>query len=901
MDNPHSVTAVFKYANQTAEDGVSQQTAQAPLQALGGRALNAEASAGQPAAGSAANGAAVLAGADMPALTIKGFMWQTWFDLFRGTVCQVKGAVYSSDGRVVSGASVTVEFLKKNIVTGALWVAQKTTTSDQNGEFVVEDACTPLFEAFLDAVAWAEAPGYLPSWSLKVYLNKQSVTVERGRRAIFGVKVDVEGRLSEVPVSLSASSVPSGCSISFDPASGSTSMFSDFVSMAVVSASEDAPLGSYTIEVSASSGPVKAEEAVAIIVEEFKVKEAGSSVQFVGSGLQRDASGRVLTLDGGTADAIYLSASQLPYSAIWKVDSVHAFEWEAEVSSTIEGKKYTFDYAEVTIIYVAYTTAVVEVVEYDPHFTFLLAYSILNSTSDMTNSTGHSSFEKPIGFIIRYDGNGPNLNLRQRALIEDFSWETWLIRGWNMTAEERKLREVKIGFGNYIFHAVGVDESAQGPILFVDGLEYHYNSLPISFNWAPGSTHSYQWIERVYSADEAWFVFQSIEGGFKLYGIINASSMGGVVVGVYAKYKRPLTFLPPLERSGRVDLNWTRARLYYANGSLARAYEIYNNKPVPPLLFAGDQRYALLIFRPDYEVMQRAKSLNYSMFHLDLKYYTLRFTAQPKLAARVNYTLFYEVFEQPIQIKAVKSVNGEWLVDDGVRFNVTFYPGNVPAEKDIYSAWFGNQTADAVALNISLSDIYNPVPQWIAGQGEATATLNKTSPHFFKVEALVEGYGKVLRVVRENVYVKFMEDPYILYMNMAGGGVNASILEEWNTGAVLGITIAPEAGGAVRVTVRDEGGRTLYNQEFTGFAETQRGIFGFSGTLTPIARKYPGGGSTMTVTVENAWGAVTAVSVTVKPYVEPPFIALLDIIAWGIALVIVATAIIALALKFWTR
>jgi len=84
MDSPHNVTAVFKYLNQTAEDGVSQQAAQALLQI---RVLSAEASAevaGQPAAGSAASGAAALAGADMPILVIRGFMWQTWFDFFRG-------------------------------------------------------------------------------------------------------------------------------------------------------------------------------------------------------------------------------------------------------------------------------------------------------------------------------------------------------------------------------------------------------------------------------------------------------------------------------------------------------------------------------------------------------------------------------------------------------------------------------------------------------------------------------------------------------------------------------------------------------------------------------------------------------------------------------------------------
>jgi hypothetical protein len=889
MDGPHNVTAVFKYSNQTVSQAELCAVWQASLSTAGSKLLSAGI---QPPAGG--QRAAVGSSSGAPSLIVKGFMWQTWFDIFRGTVCQARGFVYSSDGCPVGGAAVTVEFLKKNVATGAVWIIQKTVSSNCDGKFTVEDTCIPIFEAFLNAAAWAEAPGFLPSWRLKMRLNKGSAAVGRGEWLLFSVKVDIEGRLSEVPVFLSASNLPVGCSISFNPASGSIGFFRDFASMAVIFASRDTPLGSYMVKVSASSGLVKVEDTIEVAVEEFRVKNVRFGVQFIGGGLQTDAVGRVLTLDGG---AVYLNVSQLPYSASWNVDSTRRFEWELEVSSTIAGKKYMFDHAEVTIIYVAYANAAVEVVEYNPHFTFLLAYSVLNSTSDVTNATGCSSFEKPIGFIVRYDGNGPGFSLQQRALIEDFRWEAWLIRGWNMTAEEGKLRNLTLSLGSYVFYPAGVDGSAQGPILFVDGQEYDYSSLPVSFKWPAGSTHFYQWVERIYSSDEAWFVFQSLPGSSGLYGSINASAMGGAVVGFYAKYKRPITFLPPQERSGRVDLNWTRVRLYYANGSLSKAYDVYNNRPVPPLLFAGDQRYALFIYRLNYEAMRIARSLNYSVFYVDLNFYTLRFT--PKLAAKVNYTLFYEVFEQPVQVRAVKSVGGRWLVDEGVRFNVTFHPGDVPAEKNIYSAWFGNKTADSTALSIALSDIYSPTPQWIAGRGEASALLKKTSPQFFKVEALVEGYGRELRVVRDNVYVKFTEDPYVIYVNMVGGGVSASILEEWDTGAVIGVRIAPEAGGAVRVTVRDEAERTLYAQEFYGFAETQMGVFGFSGTLTLTVRKYPGGGSTVTVNVENVWGASTTVSVKVKPYVEPPFIILLDRIVWGVALLIVAAVIIALILRFW--
>ena len=58
----------------------------------------------------------------------------------------------------------------------------------------------------------------------------------------------------------------------------------------------------------------------------------------------------------------------------------------------------------------------VVVVEYDPHFTVVLTYTV-------PTGNGSSSYEKPFAIIVRYDGNGPDRNLRQRAVIDDYVWE----------------------------------------------------------------------------------------------------------------------------------------------------------------------------------------------------------------------------------------------------------------------------------------------------------------------------------------------------------------------------------------------------------------------------------------------------------------------------------------------
>jgi hypothetical protein len=61
------------------------------------------------------------------------------------------------------------------------------------------------------------------------------------------------------------------------------------------------------------------------------------------------------------------------------------------------------------------SSVTVEVVAYEPHFTVPLTYLILQAE-------GRTSFEKPFAIIARYDGNGPERRLDQRALIEGFTW-----------------------------------------------------------------------------------------------------------------------------------------------------------------------------------------------------------------------------------------------------------------------------------------------------------------------------------------------------------------------------------------------------------------------------------------------------------------------------------------------
>ncbi|MEM2591394.1 MAG: hypothetical protein QXI60_02305, partial [Thermofilaceae archaeon] len=692
--------------------------------------------------------------------------------------------------------------------------------------------------------------------------------------------------------------------------SGHAGFFDTFMSMGKIYAGEDAELGQYTIKiVSSSSGGVGDEKIFTLTVKRFEEKPVPSTVAFRAHGLDPDAEGAVLTLDAGTELERIVNASQMPYAVAWNVDSTHTFTWADAVGSRVDGKRYMFDRAEVIMRYLASSTAYVTVVAYEPHFTLLLAYSVLNSTTDITNTTGESSFEKPLAFLIRYDGNGPERNPMQRAIIEDFSWESWLLRGLNETGllyQAGKLEDLtrSLPSGNFYFYAHGLDETVlpEEWVLTVDGRMFFPYNLPAAFNWLPSSTHSYSWKTSVQAIDGGFFKIQKILGAAnETSGTVTVPAYGGAVAAIYVKHRHPLLFLNEWERHERVFLNWTRARLYYADGSLACAYDIRNNDPIPPLLFGGDVRYAVFIFKMDELVMERALEQGYEALDLHTYYYSSRFTPSPILVAEFNYTLFYEVFEQLIHVRAVKPSNGGWEVDGGVFFNITFSLGPVLPEKEMYSAWFGNQTEDEVAVKIALEDVYEPVPQWIAGRGEALALLNKTSIHIFKIDAFAEGHGKTAKFTVDRAYIKFREEPYNVYINLVGGGVNASVLEDTGEYSKLNFTALHEAGGIKSIRIYDDRGRLLLEREYGLLAETQHGIFGFAGQMELTFKKLPGSGSTIRIVTKNVWGAETALTMEVLPYLEPPFITLMNQIAFLAACLIVAVVMIALILRFYRR
>ncbi|MEM2739434.1 MAG: zinc dependent phospholipase C family protein [Candidatus Bathyarchaeia archaeon] len=58
---------------------------------------------------------------------------------------------------------------------------------------------------------------------------------------------------------------------------------------------------------------------------------------------------------------------------------------------------------------------------------------------------------------------------------------------------------MQVTYVQVTFTAIGLDEDANGTVVRVDGVDYGYDDLPLTFGWILGSTHTYEWMEYVYS------------------------------------------------------------------------------------------------------------------------------------------------------------------------------------------------------------------------------------------------------------------------------------------------------------------------------------------------------------------------------------------------------------------
>ena len=205
------------------------------------------------------------------------------------------------------------------------------------GEYIVGNTYIVTIEAvFVDGSSYVTTTSVTCRGSggerpkLAVSVRPPSAVVEPGEETSATITVTGDSSLT---VQLSASNLPPGASVSFDPQSGSPPLASTMT----VATSSTTPAGTYKITVTGTSNGLTSRATFTLrVASEGAPLGEEETVVFSASGLGSDASGTVLTVDGES-----YGRDQLPVSFTWEVGSQHSFAWTSHVDAGA-GKRYAW-------------------------------------------------------------------------------------------------------------------------------------------------------------------------------------------------------------------------------------------------------------------------------------------------------------------------------------------------------------------------------------------------------------------------------------------------------------------------------------------------------------------------------------------------------------------------------
>jgi len=599
------------------------------------------------------------------------------------------------------------------------------------------------------------------------------------------------------------------------------------------------------------------------------------------------------------SEGIFKGLSSTTSSAGWDIWEIkksasagrYYFKVTAEaIYTSANGKKVTVT---------ASKSILVQVVAYDPHFTVLASYLMLNGE-------GETAFQKPFAIIVRYDGNGPEHNLDQRASIDSFTWKGYAFT--NMTIENETVPSPSLG--ETIFYAQGLNPSIVDPyepVIIVDGVQYCIFDLPLRFKWPVGSNHTYEWSDRIWCMvdPEASFVYYELFG-MNMSGTVTQSSFGQAIIGYYVLSKELKYFARGVEE----PVVWTNIVEVAANitgisntiaghlmlkisnvsGQIGNdIVKLLFDRRLYPLVFDRNWRYAKLMVDVNDAVADRVQQSIYKELDVYATFTSEAFTPESIDLFTANYSYVEQDYMQPFTAKAYKIEDEEWRIDDSVWMSLVFTPfQNITA--DIYAAYYEQTCMDELALEMIRQDYAPLIDQVFAGWGTVSGeVLNYI--YLYNLTVTAVSPERSVRLSFPILLLKMRREVYPIYVNLKGGGVNATVIQDTGRIATVLLKAPPEAGGIANVTVRDEKGNILYEREYAAFS-AEEGIFGFSGETTIYITKTFEIGTNLTLAATNIWGAESTINFTVKPYSKPSFLANLDKAAYWLTIIIIAAIFI---------
>jgi len=455
----------------------------------------------------------------------------------------------------------------------------------------------------------------------------------------------------------------------------------------------------------------------------------------------------------------------------------------------------------------------VEVVEYDPHFTVLIVYTI-------PNSTGNDAYEKPFAVIVRYEGNGPERKLTQRAVIEGFEWDGYASKmsGEFLTPGTTNYTGFFSTVGGVTFSAVGFEGDAYGTVLTVDGVTYDVWDLPRTFIWESGSNHTYAWERKVdvsiggYGGPGEPAYIDPNQGFEWRNTLVFPPQLKDLTPETFnASYESLISkFSSAPEGNLTVSPFGNSVTALYTRCKLLEAFTVEIGKSREetvvslteyPVFFDNSSRYFKFKFDLYDEVMREALRQGYnSSAYVEIHFKSEMFLPGPKTVLTANYTCPHAVHRKPVRIEACKWNRTEeiWETDYTVKIEATFDTAFNFTEKDVMKTLFGMQTSDDEALRLADEDLQECPPQSFVGYGVAEGMLNRISPYYYNLNVTA---GDV--TMKRTVSIDFSNnETYVMFVNLdPSSPLNVTVARDSFKDTTLLLTAPPQLGGLANIFI----------------------------------------------------------------------------------------------------
>jgi len=473
----------------------------------------------------------------------------------------------------------------------------------------------------------------------------------------------------------------------------------------------------------------------------------------------------------------------------------------------------------------------IQVVEYDPHFTTALAYTI--PSEDSTSSIGGgSSFDRPFVLILRYDGNGPSYNLAQRAVVDEYVWAGVAQKIPALDTMPQMLTP-NLSVANFFNQTANIQFLAQGidakinprqPILSVDGTSLHTNTLPKTFFWEPNTNHTYTWTPTLPITDQT-------------------SSIGSAEVMEWFDWQLSIVFPPVLNQEALLQVNQTLSQddlLNYLiqqfnspNGTLTATplgstiTALYaHNKPIEkfaqehginknqtlqcttplPLYFNTTERYAKIHYLLNPTVAKEITTQSFTdNLHYNLTLGSTRF-GKPTYF-QTNFTAPYEFYDKPFNATAYSwnPTHQTWNIDPTVNITASFKSALNFTQTDALLWALEEQTTDQTALEIAKTDLYPSNTQTFSGTGTIETNLKRTSPLYYNlsVEANKQQHHQQTISLQRTIQINFQTNqPYTLPLNLdPSSPLDVTILKDDTQTTLLMLNAPKELGGLTHTSI----------------------------------------------------------------------------------------------------